>query len=183
ATKNGFLQCYGHISTSNQSSYCLLPFIEQDSNRTRIGYSLIINTTQYPAMPHFEGINAPNAIVVGGQGSASRLTGMASALVMKAGNTYKRISAYTPSAMSESNFAYTETIPLDFAFGASATAIVASNGAESNCTFAAPVTGKVITFSSANCPLLQNGLTLGDWILFEYDIIAPQPDIFTGASK
>ncbi|HQT44528.1 MAG TPA: hypothetical protein PLO51_00980, partial [Candidatus Micrarchaeota archaeon] len=174
----GQTSCAGSTST-NAAVSCFLIRSDIDPGLTRINNTVLINTSAYSLSPSFGQIQAPNAITVGGNSSDTKLRGMASAGIMKAGLPYTRTAFYTPSAASESNFVYTETIPADFAFGSSASATMAmTGGLTQNCTFAAPATGKTITFNAANCPMLAGSLTFGNWIRFDYGIIAPQPDAF-----
>ena len=174
----GQTSCAGSTSTSGAVS-CFLIRSDIDSGLTRINNTVLINTSAYSLSPSFSQVQVPGAITVGGNTSDTKLRGMTSTGLMKAGLPYTRTAFYTPSAASESNFVYTETIPADFAFGQSATATMAmTGGSTQNCTFAAPSVGKTITFNAANCPILANALTFGNWIRFDYGIIAPQPDAF-----
>ncbi|MFA5106304.1 MAG: hypothetical protein WC506_05080 [Candidatus Micrarchaeia archaeon] len=177
------LNCFGYTSSS-QDAYCLLPRTLLDSSRTRLNYSLYVNTSSYSNNINLSQIQLPNSFAFGPSSQDTKLRGESSALLMKAGLVYKRRVFYSPTQLSEENFAYTETIPSDFAFGTSAAAYVSMAGqAVQNCTFSAPSTGKVMTFSSSNCPILATPITSGDWILFQYDIVAPSPDAFFGESK
>ncbi|HQT45180.1 MAG TPA: hypothetical protein PLO51_04320, partial [Candidatus Micrarchaeota archaeon] len=113
----GELSCYGGTLNASADSYCLLVRAQLDAFNTRMKYSEIFTTPVYSAMPQFSGFMVPNLVTVGGSSAANRLAGMASASIMKAGNSYDRVVFYSPQSMSESNFAYQETIPTDFAFG------------------------------------------------------------------
>ncbi len=179
----GELTCAGYLSTSGQVS-CFLVRSDINAAMDRLNDTVWFNTSSYSVYPAFGGIQVPNSITVGGNSTSTKLQGMASADLMRAGMDYVRTVFYTPTAASESNFAYTETIPSDFAFGGSAHATMAqTGGALLNCTFSTPSSGKTITFSSSNCPILATALTFGNWLRFDYDIVAPQPDSFFGASQ
>lgn len=177
------LNCFGYTSSS-QDAYCLIPRTLLDSSRTRLNYSLYVNTSSYSNNLNVSLLQVPNSFSFGPASEATKLRGQASALLMKAGLLYKRRVFYSPTQLTEEGFAYTETIPTDFAFGPSATAYVSMAGQPaSSCSFSAPATGKLIAFSQSNCPLLATPITSGDWVVFEYDVVAPQPDAFFGESK
>ncbi len=174
--------CVGNTSAS-QDSTCIVPKNDLDNQITRKNYSLVIPAPAYSKNPYMDWLQAPAVFYISGS-AAQKLRGLATTTVARTGQTIKRTAIYAPTQAAEKDFSYTETIPSDFAFGANAKAtLVQNDGTELNCTFAAPSTGKTITFSASNCPILSTQLTNGNWVKFEYDIVTPQPDIFTGASK
>lgn len=176
------IYCAGNTSTA-QDSACIVPKNELDNTITRKNYSLEIPANAYSRNPGMGWLQAPSVFYISGD-AQQRLRGLATTTVARTGQTIERTVIYAPTQAAEKDFAYTETIPADFAFGPAARVSMAlSDGTLLNCTFSAPSTGKLITFSSSNCPILSTQLTNGNWIKFQYDLVTPQPDAFFGESK
>ncbi|MFA5105915.1 MAG: hypothetical protein WC506_03065 [Candidatus Micrarchaeia archaeon] len=176
------IYCAGNTSAT-QDSTCIAPKNGLDNTLTRLNYSLVVPANAYSKNPYMDWLQAPSVFYVSG-GAPQKLRGLATTTVARTGQTIKRTVIYTPTQTAEKDFAYTETIPSDFAFGAVARATMAlSDGSELDCTFAPPATGKLITFSAANCPILSTQLTNGNWLKLEFDIVTPQPDAFFGEYK